>query len=226
MSKQNNKRAPKTVHINEITVISPSQFTSKLWENQNYLPHSALEVKEHAQIIYVGEPNQNKTNESQPLNVAFLGHPVFHKGWEEWTKLVGMFSDNDLFKFYHFGITTDKSLSHRFVRTSVSRNNRYAMVDGLKKHSIDICFLWSIWPETFSFTLYESMAAGCYILTHKDSGNIQFTVKRLKIGEAFGSVEEMMKRINTSSFIQDVRRYRGQSESGNLIFRLNEPKFN
>jgi len=51
------------------------------------------------------------------------------------------------------------------------------MAETLRDHNIDVAFLWSICPETFSFTLYESLSAGCTILTNQNSGNIQAYVR-------------------------------------------------
>ena len=47
-----------------------------------------------------------------------------------------------------------------------------AMRAALERHQLDFAFLWSIWPETFSFTCYEAMAAGAFVLTGQQSGNI------------------------------------------------------
>jgi hypothetical protein len=52
-----------------------------------------------------------------------------------------------------------------------------SMVEALVHNKIDVAFLWSLCPETFSFTLYESIAAGCFVLTNRDSGNIGAYVK-------------------------------------------------
>jgi len=51
------------------------------------------------------------------------------------------------------------------------------MTEALQDNNIDVAFLWSICPETFSFTLYESLAAGCTVLTNRNSGNIQAYVR-------------------------------------------------
>jgi len=48
-----------------------------------------------------------------------------------------------------------------------------AMVESLRWNQIDVVVLWSNVAETFSFTLHEALAAGCYILTNPKSGNIQ-----------------------------------------------------
>ena len=66
----------------------------------------------------------------------------------------------------------------KWVSVSVAKGNRQLMVETLRKHQIDVTLLWSLCPETFSFTLFESLAAGCYVLTYKDSGNIQAYLKR------------------------------------------------
>ena len=53
-----------------------------------------------------------------------------------------------------------------------------AMVESLQWNKIDVVVLWSNVAETFSFTLHEALAAGCYILTNPKSGNIQDYIKR------------------------------------------------
>ena len=48
----------------------------------------------------------------------------------------------------------------------VTQDNRMAMVESLQWNKIDVGGLWSNVAETFSFTLHEALAAGCYILTN------------------------------------------------------------
>jgi hypothetical protein len=47
----------------------------------------------------------------------------------------------------------------------------------------------SPWPETFSFVLFEALAAGCQILCLADSGNVARVVKERKVGKVFDTIE-------------------------------------
>ncbi len=55
----------------------------------------------------------------------------------------------------------------------------------LRKHRIDVAFLWSIWFETYSFTAHEAIASGAMIVTNSASGNIGRVVDDLKAGWVF-----------------------------------------
>ena len=87
------------------------------------------------------------------------------------------------------------------------------MQKDLKK--IDIAFLWSICPETFSFTLYESLAAGCYVITNPASGNIQDVIKKdTQLGMVYPTETEMLAAFDSADLIEtniyfrkNVRRY-------------------
>ena len=60
------------------------------------------------------------------------------------------------------------------------------------EEKIDLVLLWSIMPETFSYTLYESMAAGCFVITHKNSGNIAITIKQNNKGEIIDNEADLI----------------------------------
>lgn len=207
---------------NEITVFAPSEFTLQLWKEKGGLPYAHAEVLEHASLEVNPPELGGEIIEHRPIKIAYLGNPIFYKGWEQWKRLILEFSGDDRFEFFHFGLNTDHSLPQHFKRVMVSKEDRFAMVDTLKDHDIDVCFLWSICPESFSFTLYESMAAGCYILAHKDSGNIQFTVRQREVGEIFDSLDQLIKRMQSETFVQDIYDYRYPRKHSALKLRLFE----
>lgn len=154
-----------------IGVIAPSDFALSLWQEKfpikNYpgtvCPHAQLAWKEKKPVI----PRNSK------LKVAFVGYPMMHKGWCTWLTLTSKLQGDPRYHFYLF--SSRRPFSRNFTRVSVAvtKEKRSKMLQVLQENKIDIAFLWSICPETFSFTLYESLAAGCYILTNKNSGNIQ-----------------------------------------------------
>ena len=61
------------------------------------------------------------------------------------------------------------------------------MVRALASQNIDVAILWSVWPETFSFTAHEALAAGTVIVTSEDSGNSADRVRRFDRGIVFES---------------------------------------
>ena len=62
------------------------------------------------------------------------------------------------------------------------------MLQTLRRHELDFAFLWSIWPETFSFTCCEAIAAGSFVITNEVSGNIAALVKRTGRGRVFADL--------------------------------------
>jgi hypothetical protein len=74
----------------------------------------------------------------------------------------------------------------------------------LRKYEIDVSFLWSICPETYSFTLYESWAAGCTIVTNPVSGNIALTVEENSLGEVFQSENSLFRYFENVQSIQAI----------------------
>jgi hypothetical protein len=125
----------------------------------------------HLNLNWKGKEPGRST--SDPLRIGFLGFPVYWKGWDTWVRLVNTFSEDARYEFFCFSSKTSTANKMRWIRVSVTNGNRLSMVESLKENKTDVAFLWSLCPETFSFTLYESLAAGCYVLTYKDSGNIQ-----------------------------------------------------
>ena len=70
------------------------------------------------------------------------------------------------------------------------------MVNAIKKNDIDIVFLWSPWPETYSYTFFESYISGANVITCKDSGNIAYQVQKLKCGKVFNNEKDLFDNMN------------------------------
>jgi glycosyltransferase involved in cell wall biosynthesis len=160
----------------QLELVAPSSYTLALWKEKFPVSMASEKVIPHAKIKWVGTIPARKIDD--PLRIGFVGYPVYHKGWETWLRLVNQFSDDDRYRFFHFSNTPGTPGNYKRVNVAVTKDKRLSMVEALKDNQIDIAFLWSPWPETFSFTLHESLAAGCYILTYKDSGNIQNYLKQ------------------------------------------------
>ena len=79
-----------------------------------------------------------------------------------------------------------------------------SMVDQLLSRDIDIAFLWSTWQETYCFTYYEAVSAGCFVLTNKESGNIQFQVQKCKTGAAFDDFSQCINYLNAYDKVRRI----------------------
>ena len=60
----------------------------------------------------------------------------------------------------------------------------------LRNNNIDIAFLWSICPETYCYTYYEAIEAGCFVFTNCHSGNIHDEVMKYSNGISFSSISK------------------------------------
>lgn len=192
-------------------VIAPSELTLNLWqkhsnyENARVIPHVSLVPKINYRL------KKNFSIKSKKLRLAFLGHPNPKKGWLIWRKLIDEFDLEKRFVCYHFGSKFYDS-KEKFTSVSVSAKDRHQMQKELEKNHIDIVFLWSIMPETFSYTLYESIAAGCFILTHQNSGNIEKTVRIRENGMVLSGEDELYKVLldEDEKLLQSVKKFQQQ----------------
>ena len=168
-------RFKKLFEDNQLEVISPSQFTYELWQ-------SSFPVKTTGKVLPPArlkwrEPSYYR-NQSGLLRIGFLGYPLDYKGWKAWMKLVEQTTVLNCYRYYHFSTQAGEPGNYTRIEVQVTQDKRMAMVESLQWNKIDVVVLWSNVAETFSFTLHEALAAGCYILTNPKSGNIQDYIKR------------------------------------------------
>ena len=65
------------------------------------------------------------------------------------------------------------------------------MREALQRYEIDIAYVGSISPETYSYTYYEACEAGCFVITTDKSGNVSRQVEEDMTGRAFRNMDEM-----------------------------------
>ncbi len=112
----------------------------------------------------------------RPLRVAYLGFPVAHKGWPIFRELVLKHAGDPRYAFVHLGAQADPGLPIEFHTTRVGAEQPRAMQAALEALEVDVVLFWPLWRETFSFTVYEAVAAGCAVITGPDSGNVAAVV--------------------------------------------------
>ena len=112
-----------------------------------------------------------------PLRVAYAGLPSAHKGWELFRDLVLKHEADERYTFLHLGGRTIPGLPLEFHPVAVTEEQPRAMQEALEAVQADVVLIWPLCRETFSFTAYEAVAAGCAVVTGPDSGNVQAFVR-------------------------------------------------
>lgn len=205
-----------------ITIISPSEATKTIWletypefVNQIDVVWHQYEKGEYLGNLEPLEPKQN-------LKVAFLGMPAEHKGWDVWEKIVAKFHTKG-YDFFVFNSSDDTYENMKKVKVQYSNEDLDAMTNALRKEKIHIVLLWAKWPETYSYTLYESMAANLYVITNKISGNITEQVSSQSIGLVLEKQEELFSIFNDIVGLREkINMFRREGKRGPLNLEKND----
>jgi glycosyltransferase involved in cell wall biosynthesis len=158
----------------KLTVVSPAASTLEFWQASWDFPIAAAVVHPHARLAK--RDPAPVTTEPRALRVAYLGWPADHKGWPLFRRLVQGHGEDPRYAFFHFGAHTEPGLPLAFHEVRVTAERPQAMQQALEAHEIDVVLFWPLWRETFSFTVYEAVAAGCAVITGPDSGNVAAVV--------------------------------------------------
>ena len=151
-------------------VLTPSKAAHDLWVARSRLRHKGVRVVPHAELELAH--SRSPLAPERPLRVAFVGAPVAHKGWHAYERIAALHAHDARYEFLHFGSATAASaVGVRHVPASVTRDDRGAMSEALKREEVDVVVAWSLCYETFSFTTYEAIAAGAFVLARAESGN-------------------------------------------------------
>lgn len=162
-------------------IIFPSEFCEKKWIEAFPQYENRAIIRHH--LEYYGVYDKKKNNKR--IKIAYIGRKSKTKGIETWRKLCSI----NTYEFYYFGIDIDNNNENEIFVSSLIDNN---MTNKLREYNIDIVVLWSIIPETYSFTYYEASSAGCYVITNKNSGNICEQIKNNNNGKIYESEEELL----------------------------------
>lgn len=202
---------------NNLEVAAPSQFNYEFWQSR-----FPVEVPAHIipPAILKWRENHPSRYKKGTLRVGFLGYPLDYKGWPAWLRLTKSLTESKDFNFFHFSTSQSEPGNYRRIETQVTKENRNAMVESLRWNQIDVALLWSTVAETFSFTMHEALAAGCFILTNPNSGNIQDYIRRHpECGLVLKDEAALIELFRSGAIIEAVREYQKNGKpQADLIF--------
>ncbi len=156
-------------------ILSPSKVGLDVLESMEGLSFLPAEVSPLARLVAEkATPDFRHDAGEQPLRVAFLGAKAPHKGWKIFKTLALRFVQDKRYRFYYFGCSSDSSQVEGIhnIDVHVTVEHRTAMIEAVANERIDVVVNWSLWPETFCFTVYEALAAGAYVIARSGSGNV------------------------------------------------------
>lgn len=155
-----------------ITFIAPSDVAKEEWCKSYPYFENRVMVRYHQKLEGHYTGNNELIGEDDELRIAFVGYQSPLKGWSEWMDTVrAMKNKDERLQLYQFGFGDEKDDSIQQVLVDYN-SNMNAMIDALREYKIHVAILWSIWPETYSYTYYEALAANAFVITNRNSGNI------------------------------------------------------
>ena len=181
------------------SVIAPTRSAEDIWKK--VFPDHTGEIRVVPPVKLKRTPVRLPIYPNDPIRIAYAGQDVRIMGWEAWRLLVDKSAVDDL-EFFHLGSCAGK---HRetFEQVSTSRQNRTAMIDALLRNRIDVLFFWPIYPEPFSFVFYEAMAAGCFVITSNQTGDVAKHVKEQGNGMVFERSEAMLAYLSDPATLRN-----------------------
>lgn len=210
---------------NKFKFIAPSDYTIAFWQSKFPINNPNFQIRPPVQLRWL-EKSGDKYHKG-PVRVGFLGLPLPKKGWNTWLKLVNQISQTNKYEFFHFSSMAGDPGSYQRIHTQVTPKQPNSMIDNLIRHKIDVALLWSVVPETFSFTLHEALAAGCYIITNNLSGNIQdFVKKNTQYGLVLETEDELVDLLSSGNLVEFVKNFQRDGRPQAELIRYGDRRKN
>ncbi|NLT19128.1 MAG: glycosyltransferase [Clostridiales bacterium] len=198
----------------------PSNFTKDNWERITLFNNFSLESKV-VPLVELKEDKVQPWEKKDKINVAFPGYPYAQKGWDSWLNLTQRFKEDDRYNFFHLSYISDQSENYRSIDVRYTPDNPHVMKEKLVIYDIDAVLIWSVVPETFSLTYYESLAAGCFIVSNPLSGNVAKTLSfSPSDGMVIDSESELMNLLTSGKLIDLVNLKNHEGKKNYLIQNL------
>lgn len=174
-------------------VITPSESTKRIVESR--MKNLNCTVIEHGIDLVQKEASQRNGGE---FNVAFVGIMATHKGANVLKYLI---KNSKNIKYHLFGDSDYQELKHNYRNYIYhGRYKREQLPELLKQNNIHLVCNFSIWPETYSYTLTETIACGIPVISY-DLGAVSERIKKY----GFGWVLEDRNLYSTLNMIEEIR---------------------
>lgn len=176
-------------------IIVPSKNTKN--EINNIYKNINIKVIEHG-INLNRSSYVSSIDDTKQFNIAFVGVMSIHKGGKILEELVNRTKGSNL-KFHLFGASEFKELEkNKKNYVYHGRYRREELSKLIEENNINLVCNFSIWAETYSYTLTEEIASGVPVLSF-DIGAVGDRIKENKYGYTIdinSSIDDIIKKIN------------------------------
>ncbi len=176
-------------------VYTPSNDTMQ--RIKGFIPLKNIEYKYHPEPLIFSTVNHRANAE---INIGFIGAIGPHKGVEIIKGLARYIQENgEKAKITVIGYTSDDSYFEQFDFVKITGKYDRERIDTLlKENEVDIIFLSSIWPETFSYTFTEAVASDLPIATFKlgavmERSDSMRSVLQIPLNDDYASIFNTLK---------------------------------
>lgn len=164
------------------TVVAPSRSTKSVYNIA--FPDQKIKVrKHHSDSKFI----QRESTSTYSKTVAVFGAVSDVKGLYRYKELAEYLekTKSDI-KIVIFGYTSNNEIfsANKNVKITGMYNGRGELADLIEYHDPKVCLHFAVWPETFSYTLSESLSFGLYPFYHA-IGAIKERLSALKIGKSY-----------------------------------------
>lgn len=214
-------------------LITPTDSTKEIF--QKYYPDLAIQTIEHG--VEKLEYEYEKAEESEKKNIAFIGGINKIKGIDFLKKFINEANKEDSkYNVHLFGSTSEDELNESNGNYSYhGKYKRENIVREIKENHIDVAILLAIWPETYSYTLTESLMAKVPVLA-LDYGAIAERIAKYEYGwildrdvtfadilkkldEIFENKEDYNKKLgNIEKYLQNLKSVKEMAEEYEKIY--------
>lgn len=160
----------------EVDVVSPSEAALEFWKSRSTLPTAGEVVHPHMVLSPTGTPDERDTIPDAPVRIAFIGTAAPHKGWPVFRELQRRLQAEPGHEFWYFGASDPALDGIRHVETHVRASDPGSVLRAISANRIDLVLHWAAWRETFSFSTFEALGGGAFVLTNEGSGNVAAAV--------------------------------------------------
>ncbi len=199
----------------DIHVISPSKVALDLWSDRTALAPASTTVHPHVELSAKPVDAPDRCADG-PIRIAFIGTPAAHKGWPIFEELARRLKATDEYEFWFFGSDDPVSDGILHYPTHVRASDPASTLAAVAENSIDLVLHWASWPETFSFSTYEALGGGAFVVTNAGSGNVAATVRQFDRGVVLEDANALYDFASTGNLKELAKRARDLRRSERL----------
>ncbi len=187
----------------KVVIVAPSENGKRIFLRIFKHLEDSVRIVPHQNALQTNKILPSHSVADRRIRVAYPGYSSKYKGWDAWVKLNGISNKSD-YEFYHFSYEDQSLPGTIFVDTSFQNGAKQDTTSKLIEHEIDVILLWSNWFGTYNYTYYESLAANCFVITYKDSGNIADQTRHFENGLVLDSEQELVELFHDTEKLKEI----------------------